>query len=286
MTLVQMCLHAKEDQIFARSLQRVNHMSLVELQDEMLITNVVRDIGLVKDGRPLYGFNGKPGSEEKYMHNVSGVGMFQLPKQVGCMLSKLASLNVDISTFIEIGAFYGWTGLFFTVFLNSVHRSKKLGNPYKSASFDIYDMRKPCVISLMTRYNHDFYVNSFPSKLRKQRRRPILNEDFASASKWYRQQMNRTFASDEKIDLCFIDGEHGYPYVSADVRFFAPLCRFLLFHDIVDADSHGVKKTWGILKKHNKRNNFVYECAQQAGTKRRNFGLGLISALGIDTSHL
>lgn len=127
--MISTCLHTKEYQTFARALSKINHMSRVELKNKDLITTMVREVGLVKDRRPLYGFNGKPGSEEKYMHNISSLGMFQLPKQVGCMLTRLTRLN--ISTFIEIGAFYGWTGLFFTVFLQSLHHSKQIVSPWR-----------------------------------------------------------------------------------------------------------------------------------------------------------
>ena len=108
----------------------------------------------------------------------------------------------------------------------------------------------------------------------------------------------------------------------ADTRFFIPQCRFLLFHDMVDSEAPGVRRVWqqlrqGLLQERGKRNDllqqdqrtslsnapastgdsdetswdveegyFVKECTQQAGTRRQNFGLGLISAQRLNSSWL
>ena len=111
-----------------------------------------------------------------------------------------------------------------------------------------------------------------------------------------------------KIDLCFIDGHHSFVHVASDVRFFQPRCRFLLFHDIADADSKGVRTVWNRLSSRLlwerdqhaggcdqlsksaswavEQGYLVKECTQQAGTNRSNFGLGLISAQRLNLSWL
>ena len=100
-------------------------------------------------------------------------------------------------------------------------------------------------------------------------------------------------------------------HVAADVRFFQPLCRFFMFHDIVDEDAAGVRMVWerlsrGLLRErerltasdnsvlHNsnpdlwyaKHGYFLKACTQQVNTARRNFGLGLISAEHLQSSWL
>ena len=95
------------------------------------------------------------------------------------------------------------------------------------------------------------------------------------------------------------------------MRFFQPQCRFLLFHDIWDYDAHGVRAVWSRLKTQLLRARdariasdgpaaaahlrgswavdegyFVKECTQQVATRRRNFGLGVISAQRLQSSWL
>lgn len=271
-----------EEFVFKNIISQTNSLTLEQTRNETFISDLVRKIGLVRDFRPLYGFGNKPGSEETFMHKRRNYGMFQLPKQVGCMLQEISQSSTSVSSFIEIGSFYGWTGLFFSVFLRRIHTLMYPSNFYSSASFDVLDMRTPCIKFLMNKYKHDFYVNEFGRHLKKQKNRPILSEDYSSASKWYYTHLNKTFGKKvKKIDLCFIDGEHGYKHVSADVKFFSQICKFLLFHDIVDTDSYGVRYTWNQLKTQRKESYFK-ECTQQAGTNRKNFGLGIISANDIN----
>lgn len=280
--MYSICHKISEEFRFVKVLSQMNSISLDESRNETFIAHLVRKVGLVNDFRPLYGFNYKTGSEESYMHKKRNYGMFQLPKQVGCMLSTISQSSIPMNNFVEIGSFYGWTGLFFSVFLRRLNTLLVQSNPYLSASFDIVDMRTRCIGSLMNYYRHDFYINKFSPKLKQFR--PILSEDYLNASKWYRKHLQKTFSTSAKtLDLCFIDGEHGYPSVRADVQFFAPICKFLLFHDIVDADSHGVRYMWSQIKS---QTQDMKECTQQAGTNRKNFGLGLVSSQNINLSLL
>lgn len=91
----------------------------------------------------------------------------------------------------------------------------------------------------------------------------------------------KTFGT-RTLDLCFIDGEHEYKSVRANVKFFAPMCKFLLFHDIIDVDTKGVRYMWSQIKSQTQN---VKECTQQAGTNRKNFGLGLVSSQNINPSY-
>ena len=236
--------------------------------------------------------------------------MLQLPEQVGCVLSELASL--PLRTIVEVGAWFGWTGLFFSVYARRLLGSRTLtGHPsFCSASTDIRDMRTPCVKELMARYQHRFHQIPKPRYLPNGTRKPrlTLRQDHAGASGWYDQRLAESFSACQprqhmKIDLCFIDGEHKFVDVAEDVRFFQPRCRFLLFHDIVDSDSKDVIKIWNRLSRSllwlrqqrkpfsnsssraaTEDRYFVKECTQQAGTNRSNFGLGLISTEHLNVS--
>ena len=322
------CTRHPEEVVFASVLDKVSHLPAGKamLENSSVIADLVREAGLSYDTRPLYGFGGMSGSEEQWMHTHMRFGMLQLPKQVGCMLSELAGLPTRVRTFTEIGAWYGWSGLFFATYIRRMFESGRSrrgpGPGFVSASFDVADMRTACVKALMAKYDHSFHVNrggsrpkylpSQPGRKKTLTWRPVLYEDHAAASAWYRQHLMEAFGSADrtasKLDLCFIDASHTIHHVIADVRFFQPMCRFLLFHDIVDEDSRGVRLTWRwlssrlrlerdqLIKERAPRAEltswavnhgyFVKECTEQAGTRRNNFGLGLISAQRLNSSWL
>ena len=112
-----------------------------------------------------------------------------------------------------------------------------LGEDFHAASFDIYDLRTPCVKALMAQYGHGFHRIPHGQHGSK---RPTLKDSPVAAARWYEQRFAESHLSSasalegaSKIDLCFIDAEHSFGHVRADVRFFQPRCRFLMFHDIV-----------------------------------------------------
>ena len=324
------CTKHPEERKFATLLDKLGALPAgrAMLGNSSVVADYVREAGLARDLRPLYGFGGKAGSEEQWMHARYKFGMLQLPKQVGCMLSELAGLPTRLRTFAEIGAWYGWSGIFFAVYLNRVFASgsahREVGQDFTSASFDVADMRTPCVKALMAKHKHGFHVNVLgggpkytpesnrPGRNKTLTWRPVLAEDHRGAAAWYSQRLREAFGSAghkaSPLDLCFIDASHTFHHVVADVRFFQPRCRFLMFHDIVDADSQGVRQVWHWLSRrlrwergqlaeeraHGSDSTaraietgyFVKECTEQAGTRRRNFGLGLISARRLNSSWL
>lgn len=333
------CVLEPAERSFATVLSRLSQLPVKVLRNGSALADLTREVGLVRDAvRPLYGH------EKIHMHNRHGFGMYQLPEQVGCLLSELTSLPTSLRTFVEIGSWYGWTGLFFTVFARRLFESslarmfrqqrrqsaaaegaigrRKIAFPvqsFRSASFDIYDMRSPCVKSLTAQYGHAFYQIPHGRKLKNRTRvpPPRLRLARAAASAWYLERFAESNISSasalreaaSKIDLCFIDASHSFANVRADVLFFQPRCRLLLFHDIVDGDSYGVRAVWYWLSRGLRRERdrsiakegasfsnttawaveqgyFVKECTQQAGTNRGNFGLGLISAQRLNMSWL
>ena len=193
------CTRYPEEVVFASVLDKVSHLPAGKamLENSSVIADLVREAGLSQDTRPLYGFGGMSGSEEQWMHTQMRFGMLQLPKQVGCMLSELAGLPTRLRTFTEIGAWYGWSGLFFATYIRRVFesgRSRRGSGPgFVSASFDVADMRTACVKALMAKYDHSFHVNrggsrpkylpSQPGRKKTLTWRPVLYEDHAAASR-------------------------------------------------------------------------------------------------------
>lgn len=317
------CTRHPEEKIFARVLDTISHLPLGSLGNSSVLVDLVREAGLARDPRPLYGFGGKEGSEEQWMHKRQNFGMLQMPKQVGCMLGGLAGLSTRVRTFAEIGAWFGWSGLFFAAYIRRVFEASRwAGQDFSSASFDVADMRTGCIKALMARHKHGFHVNygggkpkylpRKPGEKKTRTWRPVLYEDRAKAVAWYHEHLAEAFGPADretsKLDLCFIDASHTFKHVVEDVRFFQPMCRLLLFHDIVDADSVGVRQLWHFLSSRLRSERdqhapagvaglngtawdveagyMVKECTQQAGTRRFNFGLGLISAQRLKSSWL
>eukprot|EP00908_Phaeocystis_cordata_P013921 Transcript_25033.p1 GENE.Transcript_25033~~Transcript_25033.p1 ORF type:complete len:524 (-),score=-13.43 Transcript_25033:126-1562(-) len=333
------CVQEPEETAFAMVLDKLSKTPVRGMRNSSAVADLTREVGLVNQGaRPLYG------CEHEYMHSRGGFGMFQLPEQVGCLLTELARVPTPLRTFAEIGSWYGWTGLFFTNYARrlfearmarSARQQKRssaansptvgarlrgsrrefgspLGEDFHAASFDIYDLRTPCVKALMAQYGHGFHRIPHGQHGSK---RPTLKDSPVAAARWYEQRFAESHLSSasalegaSKIDLCFIDAEHSFGHVRADVRFFQPRCRFLMFHDIVDGDAYGVRAAWhwlsrGLMRERDRRAKerapfsnstawaveqgyFVKECTQQAGTRRRNFGLGIISAKRLNASWL
>jgi hypothetical protein len=319
------CVLEPEERMFAMVLGRLSQLPIKAMRNSSVVADFTREVGLVHDAvRPLYG------REKMHMHTKRGFGLYQLPEQVGCLLSELADLPTRLRTFVEVGSFYGWTGLFFTNYARQLFTSRMAEHGrdvlpstfppfgFRSASFDVIDFRTPCVTALMAQYGHSFHRLPSAQRLDNGTRVPrptLADRNNAAARAWYLERfaeskLSSASATEEasKIDVCFIDAGHAFAHVSADVRFFQPRCRFLLFHDIVDADSYGVRAAWhwlssGLRQERNRitmgdttlldspawaveHGFFVKECTQQAGTRRSNFGLGLISAERLNISRL
>lgn len=262
-TALTACTQAPEEKQFAAVLEKLSRVPLEAMRNRSVVSaDLVREVGLVRDHRPLYG------RESIYQHKRRGFGMFQLPEQVGCLLSELNSISKPpLRTMVEVGAWYGWTGLFFSVYARRLLESATMGGTsdgagmsrpsFCSASTDIRDLRTPCVKQLMARYEHRFHAIPKPWYLSNGTRMPRLTlaQANAGASAWYEQRLSESFAScqprlqQRKIDLCFIDGEHKFASLAEDVKFFRSRCRFLLFHDIADTDSRDVVRIWNRLSR-------------------------------------
>ena len=67
-------------------LDKLSQTPVRAMRNSSAVADLTREVGLVNQGsRPLYG------REHEYMHSQGGFGMFQLPEQVGCLLTELAS---------------------------------------------------------------------------------------------------------------------------------------------------------------------------------------------------
>lgn len=146
------CVQKPEEGAFAMVLDKLSQLPATAMRNSSVLADLAREVGLVHDPvRPLYG------SEKIHMHSRGGFGMYQLPEQLGCLLSELASMPTRVRTFVEVGSWYGWTGLFTGLFFSNYARRLNPAQGFRSASFDIYDLRSPCVKALMARHGHGFH---------------------------------------------------------------------------------------------------------------------------------
>merc|ERR1711933_12079 len=99
---------------------------------------------------------------------------------MACALTSLARMN--ITSMLEVGTWAGWTGLFASAFLKQMSAVKL----FRSASVDVQDIRNSCIQALSKSLG-------FPAMKLRGVDQTITLDDMP-----------------EKIDLCYIDGDHSY----------------------------------------------------------------------------
>lgn len=226
------------------------------------IVALVRQTGLVTDKwkRDLYG------EEKQYcipeLASTGSVkvhpfaqfpGMYQIPQQISCALTHLATL--DIKSFVEVGCWTGWTGLFMSALLRKASGAAN----FASAGLDVIDARNNCIKGIAKRMGHNLYL--------KKQGLWQHGELEGMDSLWK--------ALPQKVDLCFIDGGHSYRALASDVRAFMPHCKYIMLHDMVDRDAPGVVRVWRDLSSrfHTKH---AFTCVHQPAGVTQRLGIGVV----------
>eukprot|EP00403_Amphidinium_massartii_P040235 CAMPEP_0178446666 /NCGR_PEP_ID=MMETSP0689_2-20121128/40943_1 /TAXON_ID=160604 /ORGANISM="Amphidinium massartii, Strain CS-259" /LENGTH=334 /DNA_ID=CAMNT_0020071541 /DNA_START=103 /DNA_END=1107 /DNA_ORIENTATION=+ len=218
--------------------------SVPQLKNTSFVADLIRQVGLVEDPRPLYG------SEAVYQLNVTSdttlgegigsAGMYQLPEQMACALFSLSELN--IKTFLEVGIYTGWTGVFMTAYLS------RFTEDFVSVGVDIDDYQSSCVKDAMKVLGRD-YVEISP-------------EPQLGAEQLLNAATGLVAEESSHVDLCFIDGDHSYEGVHHDVLTLLESCKYIMLHDVIDRDCPGVREQWQQLI-HLPAASKVWECFQQ-----------------------
>ena len=175
-------------------------------------------------------------------------GLLQQPSQIASTMLFLA--KQDIRTYAELGVFAGWTATVVSTYLSRFA-------PRGSLSGFAID-----VTLRMVAGETRTLLQANNIKLEKRRPAPHLRRG-------------------TQIDLCFIDGDHHYAPVLADFEEFAPSCRLVAFHDIVDFDcamgdqGDGVPRFWADLKANLNPADYV-EFIQQPGVFPPSLGIGVL----------
>lgn len=234
------------------------------LLEEDLVVDVIRSIGLNPDLRPEYGDESVhmlPVTEQEramatlidsfIVPNLTSIkyeGLLQIPQQLACALTSLAAFNV--STFVEIGTFTGWTTSVIAAFFQGLARRRESAR-LRSWSMDTDAQRVgSCASSQFARLGITFVLRR--------------------GSEWPQ-------GLPEAVDLCFIDGDHSYAALSSDFGAASKACRFVMLHDIVGDLGQDVPRFWGEVKADYPQNK-VWECTYQPrnSTSLRVMGIGIV----------
>mmetsp|Transcript_20630 Transcript_20630/g.47309 ORF Transcript_20630/g.47309 Transcript_20630/m.47309 type:complete len:334 (-) Transcript_20630:91-1092(-) len=247
------------DQRLISVLATITVASKEDLQDISYVAELIRQVGLVEDFRPLYG------NESVYQLHVHGnrtlakgigsAGMYQLPAQMACALVSLSELN--ITTFLEVGIYTGWTGVFMSAYLSRFNQG------FQSVGVDIVDFQSNCVKVAMSVMNRK-YVE--------------ISQDEVDGAAELVNVANGLRKNETHVDLCFIDGDHSYDGVHHDVETLHSSCKYVMLHDVVDRDCPGVRQQWAELIDDN-ATQVVARCFQQPsglnGTYANTYSLGI-----------
>ena len=242
---------SQDEEKLCAGLHRVATTRCTALQDPTILAHIIRSIGLVNDRRgcQLYGE-----FDCAFMNTKSVVkaGIYQSPWQLAQALVNLSTLNIQ--TYLELGIHTAWT----TALIVSV-----LGRFATIRRGDAVDIRV------------DRVSNGTRTALQLQ-----------STAVHTRVELWRILVTrQDRIDLCFVDGDHSLQGVSLDYELLKPFCRHFMFHDVVDAATSrsrskggGVPAFWAQLKTEVDASRVREFVEQPHGVGAPVFGIGVLLA--------
>jgi len=143
---------------------------------------------------------------------------------------------------------------------------------FKSIGVDIRDFRTGCTKLLADEFRHE---------LRTRTRKKLAGAEDVTLR-----------GMPPLVHLCFIDGDHSYEGVRADIVWLKDRRRYLMFHDMFDRDCPGVVKQWLELTEGVDESSY-WECIEQPtglaesqhktqfGRKVARLGIGIISTTAV-----
>lgn len=166
-------------------------------------------------------------------------GMWQVPQQFDCMVHAVrAALDGRaVRRSVTVGTWSGWTDLVLVALLRRLGGQRHAGGrAHTHATFDIEPKSvSPCIRELfarqgITQVRHGWYGGNESWK--------FLGLGDAYDGQWPARWRAPV------LDFCLIDGGHGFPQVSRDLRTLREACRVIVFHDIVNARGWDVPRFW------------------------------------------
>jgi hypothetical protein len=255
-----------------RGVQRVLDAPCESLAAVSFLQQVILDIGLMGGHestdtlRLMYG----PHYQSAYRSNTKD-GMWQDPAQFAATLvaagKALANSDTDggTSRYVEIGVYTGWTAAITAAY---VRRMTGRASRFEGFAVDITQGHiTNATFETLTSLGVSFHKPG----------------DFERSTRAWSAEVARTGGA--QASLCFIDGDHSYTGVRKDYVRLAPLCRFVMLHDIMDARilSHnkrtggGVPGFWATIGASERTNSTRYRQFVMRSGSGLFFGLGLVS---------
>jgi len=175
-----------------------------QLLDLEYVESLIKKFGLYYDARFIYG---EP--YNLWMNTHVNGGMYQQPRQIAQSLIYLH--DKEIKSYLEIGAFFGYTFVFVTAYLSKFGLEEAIAfdtNKYINDFGEIEDCFRKLWISYLARPG-SIEISGHPSKV-------------------------GDIVGKRSFDLVFIDGNHAYSAVKEDYENVGKYARFCAFHDIND----------------------------------------------------
>lgn len=242
--------------------EAVRSLAATPPEQPINLSKLIRMAGLRHDvrGRQIYGvdaawmlprssWTGRVSGPRTY-GNATFDGIYHQPDQLACALDSLA--NKRIRSVIEVGVDGSWSAVFMSYLLGRAARTH--GHSFAYHGVDMRDVRSPCVKALMdlsgmrftrltadelARRNYDRVIEwarALPSAQRDARR------SSSNAADGHPQH--------RAVDLCFVDGDHTYRGVRADVERLSSHCTFVMLHDTLEnIRGVGVPQQWAEMRR-------------------------------------
>jgi Methyltransferase domain len=174
-----------------------------QLVDLKYVESLIQKFGLYWDNRNIYG----PPYNHWMNLSIHG-GMYQQPRQIAQAMIYLH--DKEIKSYLEIGAFYGYTFAFVTAYLSKFGLERAIAfdsNKY----FDMYEQVEKNIPSVIMDYIA--------------RHGPIERNGHKG---WIK------ILEGNQYDLVFIDGNHAYSAVKEDYENVGKYAKICMIHDIND----------------------------------------------------
>ncbi len=177
-----------------------------------------------------------------------GIQYSQYPSQFSRYLACVSELGV--SSYLEVGVDHGDTFLITTTYLN---RFRLLDRAVAVDRFDVPNLRR----------------DPGPA-----RRTEVLRLDSAS------KRFARYLESNDQFDLALIDGDHSEAGCRRDFELISEHARMIALHDIVGANTPGVRAVWRRIREQHAGRFDFYEFTEQypeveRASRERYLGIGL-----------
>ena len=198
-----------------RGLMMIQQATCAQLGNASFLREVIQTTGVTYDHRK----QGLYGKASKYMIRSTKsdlkIGLWQDPSQFAAAMLYHGAARHEITSYVEVGCYTGWTGMALVTYL------QRVGHRVRGYLIDL--TAQPISLLLYTGLLRGRNLTFLERK-----EVPVDKMDLVAKYERVGGGRGRRRA----FDLCFIDAQHSYLGVLEDYTEFAPHCRTSMFHDI------------------------------------------------------